>query len=536
MFRLATLLSQVDGDATVPLLVRNQLEMWRVTEADLTMAPELVKLYRLLAGTVVTETREGETELDLVGLGWLRGIGVLFWYCSSSDSFIHNISTLSSAVDSYRIVLQDAYADPPVSPYLQDRDPQGTDVSYPTVTNGLYSLLELLFPSANSSTSIDESDLELDIRNNVMKALRPSGYTRDALDYRASFLLLVLLECGGISEIHATHAHIIRQHYIFQLLSVGMWRWALFIALQLPDISMRYSIVTDIVLRYAGEYDWDRHTTSTSTTTTAYSRTAISSLHNFLTTALHLPECLLHEAQAYYTGLQHDYNKQVGCFISAGKYQNAIEITVREIAPLSLLASDSAELQLLRLLQTIENIQDQTNHRQYKSAYANHYNDLNQIFLSFLLLKENIMNIKNMKKTTENEAFLALMEVPDILRESRALIGRISALHQQRKMSNNKKLSSSRSGSVISSNDDLINVVLYNMCTYLYNIVQKLDLTTTSSTSDGEQGAVTVHNILSLLSPDIMQEAPIFREQLSTTANYCNTNCLHQAAKQLIII
>lgn len=537
MFRLATLLSQLDGDATIPTLIRNQLAMWKVSEADLTIAPELVKLYRLLAGTVITEDADGATDSSLLGLGWLRGIGVLFWYCSSSDSFIENISTLTSSLENYRIVLQDSVVDAPVSPYLSDKDAQGADVSYPKTVHGLYALLELLFPGA-ASTNMDlgEAELEMDIRNNVIAALRPNGYTRDALDHRASFLLLVMLESAGISHINAVHANIIRQHYIFQLLSAGLWQWALFVALQIPDLSARYCLVSDIVLRFGGECDWEEEKKASSKGGHAY-----PSLYTFLTTALNIPEELLHEASAYRAGYQHQHNMQVRSLIAAGKYRLATEVTVTHLAPTAMLASGAAAEQLLQLLESIADMAHTESCEQtYRSAYADHWTDLSAVFLPFLRLKRDIALLGDAHASTPSEEMRAALEVPDILREARQLFERLTTLHQQRVThilrGNNKDSALSAGLSLVSSEQKLIQVVLFDMGTFLYNLLQRLEMTNFSAEDDAPTtvGSSYLH-VQSLLTREHMDLAPVLNEKLANTASRCNSEFLQCAATRLVL-
>lgn len=536
MFRLATLLSQLDGDAAIPTLIRNQLAMWRVTEADLTIAPELVRLYRLLAGTVITEDHNGAPESSLLGLGWLRGIGVLFWYCSSTDSFIENVSTLSSSLENYRIVLQDSFVDAPVSPYLTDRDAQGADVSYPSTVHGLYALLELLYPgSPTASMDLGEAELEMDIRNNVIAALKPNGYTRDALDHRASYLLLVMLESAGISHINATHAHIIRQHYIFQLLSAGLWQWALFVALQIPDLSARYCLVSDIVLRFGGECNWDAEKQ-------ASERQAFPSLFAFLTTALSVPEALLHEARAYRAGYAHDHNKQVMSLISAGRFRLATEVTVSHLAPAAMLASGAAADQLLQLLETITGMAEaEASELSYRSAYADHWTDLSAVFLPFLRLKKHIALLGEATTGGPVEEIRAAMEVPNIVREARQLLERLTTLHQQRKTDvlrgTGGDASNRASGglSVVSKEHKLIQVVLFDMGTYLYSLLQRLEMTDFSEGDEPATAAASMVHVQSLLTREHLDLAPVLNEKLANTASRCNSEFLQAAATRLVL-
>ena len=521
MFRLATLLSQVDGDSTVPILLRNQLEMWKVSEADLTIAPELVRLYRLLAGTAISEDSQGQADSCLTDLGWLRGIGVLFWYCSSTDSFVENISTLSSAIDSYRIALQDNFADPPVSPYLRDTDRQGADVSYPATATGLYTLLELFFPSSsNVSMDLDNAALELDIRNNVINALRPSGYTRDALDYRASYMILVMLESAGISHISSTHACIIRQHYISQLLSAGLWRWALFVALQLPDPSARYCVINDIIMRFGCEFDWDAESSTASLR-------PYDSLHVFLTNALSIPETLLHESEAYFAGYRGLYYKQVNCLISAKMYELSTEITVTRIAPMALLSSDAASSQLLKLLETISGLSSQ-NTPVSGTTYSNNYTKLSDVFLTFLRLKDAICRVNGVEKSSTTDMVVLAMEVPELVREARELIGRITAVNQLRKAIKKKNRCDRKTKTDL--NERYIDIVLFDMCTYLYNLVQSMELATHAQ----EDGPLSNNSVQNLLSQDALDWAPILNEQLAATTASCNHVFLQHAASCLV--
>lgn len=536
LFRLATLLSQLDGDAVVPTLMRNQLAIWRASEADATMAPELLKLYRLLAGMVIAETEQSDSASDLQGLGWLRGIGILFWYCSSTDSFVESVSTLSSALESYRIVLADSFADAPLSPYVADKDAQGADVSYPETKHGLYSLLELLFPSntASSAMDLDAANLELDIRNNVIAALKPNGYTRDALDHRASFLLLTLLECGGISHISATHAHIIREHYIFQLLSVGLWQWALFVALQIPDVSARYCLVSDILQRFAGEYQWEQEEKL------AAGHTAFPSMFSFLTTSLNIPAAMLHEANAYYAGYQQNFNKQVNSLLSAGKYTLATEITVRHLAPVALLASGAASSKLLELLESIADMaQTEQAHAPVQSAYGDHWADLSAVFLTFLRLKESVKQLSESRTSAGSAQMAAVMEVRDLIREARVLLERLTAVHQQRiaqfaaaalKVSRTTQAPAP----AMPKEEKLIEIVLFDMGTYVYELIQSLDLINLGEEEEAAAQRQRYLQVQNLLSADCLDRAPVLNEKLAATTSRCNSEFLQEAASRLV--
>jgi len=134
---------------------------------------------------------------------------------------------------------------------------------------------------------------ELELADLLLRALAPSGYTRDELDHRASYLLLVFLECAGISDIDSSHGRIVRLHYIYQLLSERMWIWAIFVALQISDASIRYALTRDIIFRFGP--------IETSITE--------DEIANYLR-QLNVPVSLFYEAKAYFFGCcQGDYRQ-----------------------------------------------------------------------------------------------------------------------------------------------------------------------------------------------------------------------------------
>eukprot|EP00128_Syssomonas_multiformis_P018802 Colp12_sorted_trinity150504_noHs@2013 len=400
--------------------------------------------------------------------------------------------------------------------------------------HGLYALLELLFPtSPAASMDMDEAELEMDTRNKVITALRPNGYTRDALDHRASYLLLVMLESGGLSHINATHAHIIRQHYIFQLLSAGLWQWALFVALQIPDLSARYCLVSDIVLRFGSECNWTAEKQ-------AAERHSSPSLYAFLTTALSIPEALLHEASAYRAGYECNYNKQVMSLISAGRFRLATEVTVSHLAPTAMLASGAAADQLLELLETITGMAEaEASELSYRSAYADHWADLSSVFLPFLRLKKHIAQLGEAQALGPLEEVRAAMEVPDVVRDARLLLERLTTLHQQRKtqvLRGNADASNRTSGglSLVSREQKLIQVVLFDMGTYLYSLLQRLEMTDFSEGDEPATAGASLLHVQSLLTRDHLDLAPVLNEKLANTASRCNSEFLQAAATRLV--
>ena len=101
---------------------------------------------------------------------------------------------------------------PPESDFLYD-DRGRSDVS--ECNHGLFSLLELLLTEGNAEAETPQSVQQ------CVEALRCEGYTRDALDYRCSYIVLALLECVGFVDQSDERAIVVRQHFIAQLCSQG---------------------------------------------------------------------------------------------------------------------------------------------------------------------------------------------------------------------------------------------------------------------------------------------------------------------------
>lgn len=494
MFRLAALLTQLDGDSSVPTLLRNQLEVWAASGADSTIPTELLKVYRLISGSVVIDGPE-QPESSLQGVGWERAVGVLFWYCSSTDSSnsfgVDDVSTLSTALDSYRIVLQDSFADAPVSPHVDDRDPLGACVSYPMAQHGLYSLLTLLFPTSSSSRSTYDMATaapaveELELTDLLLRALAPSGYTRDELDHRASYLLLVFLECAGISDIDSSHGRIVRLHYIYQLLSERMWLWAIFVALQISDASIRYSLTRDIIFRF-GPIE------------TAIAEDDIA---NYLK-QLNVPVSLFYEAKAYFFGCcQGDYRQEVSYLIHAGQLHIATEKTVHYIVPSEILASGDASRKLLDLLQLIIAVPDDDH-------YCDYWSNLGHIFLTFLRLKHSIEG--------EGDAGDDEWDASDMYEEALELLNRLSSTFAATS-------SASRSQQLSFSNSERqrMEVVLFDVSSYVHRVLQGLE---TAAASGG----------FKLIAPQYLKQLPLFNESVASSVRASNSRYLRGASVELV--
>lgn len=293
MYRLATLLSQLGGDPDFAFLMRQQLESWFQTGAYEFIDSDILDIYKLLGSDMSSSGGNSDSD-DLISsshqssvlsrVSWVRAIGLLFWYsCScvdaapldSTDSmaepfFLTTLTTLQNAVDEYLRAVECGVA-------LEPRSPAAEIASMTSSSHAIFSLML----HCSGMTTCDGLDIHVE-----RLVADSTGFTRDPMDHRGSYLVLSLLRCVTGNDVaqESDHFAIIRQHIISELLFSGQWHWAVFVAMQIPDTVQRTSTVKAILLRYAGGINWE----------------SLQDGHSsFVVDMLHVPESWVHEATAY---------------------------------------------------------------------------------------------------------------------------------------------------------------------------------------------------------------------------------------------
>jgi len=321
LWRLATILAQLDGDVAVGAVLRQQLQQWYVSDYDQTIPKALLSVYRLIAGEFVhrsirysTSGPDEGARVDVwsdsiftshsTPLGWERCVAAIFWYagnncalaemCGLDPGTEEECGKMATALRIYRntLTVQQHHEMHTSGAMDADGEDGGRLVDEPLIPadqtlrsevtpNGLFSLLELLLTDGNDAVETEESVQQ------CINALSSEGYTRDPLDHRASYLVLVLLECLGFVDQTDAHASIVRQHMIHQLTALGQYKWAIMISLQITDDAVRTVTAKDLVQRWAGAIGWQQHDTWD---------------ENFLRQQLKMPVSWIHEATAYRAG------------------------------------------------------------------------------------------------------------------------------------------------------------------------------------------------------------------------------------------
>lgn len=380
MHRLAMLICQIGSDDEMRDLIMSQLHLWESQRADSTISPALLAIYRILGG-IINECPIGPDELALrdgksilSGLEWTNVLGVIFWYCNDC------IGKLSEAVTMY-----DHYMDRllPTPPFAPPMDGEGLPVDLPrqydrTVlpdTSVLYSLLKAFFPDKDASIDNSVDALcDLSVLAFSKTCLRPRGYTKDFLDYRGSYVSLLLLECTGklSTENSPNQIAIVRQHMISQLLSVGMWQWAVFVCLQIEDAVVRAYAVRDIVLRFGGKPNWE-----SDQDTSEY----------FLMSRFSISDSLLNEATAYKCAYDRNFSSQAAYLIKCGQFMNATSIVCRQLVPRALFNSADSNHRIRDLLGALEGAMNQGT---LATSIVTAWESTGGSLLSYFLLKSEV--------------------------------------------------------------------------------------------------------------------------------------------------
>lgn len=246
--KLATLISQVGGDADFRSDIRRQLDIWREQKIDVHVDEHIRKIYALLAGIVdVLEGSKGtglERCPDLSvgkGLDWKRAFGLHLWFGQSLDA------SIADSLAAYEELLDEdsPHAAPPTPWYREGVSSPKAAWKLPaeaTPPDVLFSLIKLF---ANPDHLLSD-------------VLTPFSFSPSPSDFRLPWHLYILLsrslrvrdfadrgdtsvddqrtegaEDDGDVENHSPSADLLANSYALQLEEIGMLSEAVFVLLHL---------------------------------------------------------------------------------------------------------------------------------------------------------------------------------------------------------------------------------------------------------------------------------------------------------------
>lgn len=228
--QMSLLLSQCRSGPGVRARAQKQLMQWRDTEADQFIDTTRIKLMMLVAGIPVHDASDRYIN-TCSDIDWLRTFALHLWYMvpytsSLTDALImYEKSFLSKDGDA------SCYGKPPYPPYLANT--KNEDDEKP-IYDVQYHLLKLF--------SVKSHPLE--------PLLNPASYTNDHLDYRLSWFLMRVLCSVGYSHVSDLAACIVHSSFASQLEAEGLWHWAVFVLLHIPDPVRRKNSALEMIRRH----------------------------------------------------------------------------------------------------------------------------------------------------------------------------------------------------------------------------------------------------------------------------------------------
>ncbi|KAF9093421.1 hypothetical protein BGX23_003346 [Mortierella sp. AD031] len=311
--RLATLISQ-SGRGSRPLSgVEDQLALYKSAGVESSIPVDYLKVYALLCGalTVNVAPKDAPRQFVTDGLDWRRTFGLHLWYSNTPGV------NLAEAVNAYVLSMAENPAVAKPAPWYQ-RNNEGQDPEHYDI---LFQLMALL--------TIPSKSLE--------DALHPLGITPAVLDYRLSWLFyMVLTQSLHISGFRAASSHSkICVEFMFQLENLGLWHWAVFVALHLETALARETAVRHVLERnvklyipsLAGMKESEEVTTE---------RARIE----FVAKSLCVPEEWIWSARATRAKYEGDQTQEVVSLLRGGEVQRGHGLIVSTLAPECILNGD----------------------------------------------------------------------------------------------------------------------------------------------------------------------------------------------------
>lgn len=308
--RLAMALAEAAaGVQAVRLWCHQQLENWEEQKADKFVEVNRLKVLALLSGVLVWPS--STTAVNVCdGVDWKRTLALHLWYASSS------VASIPDALHLYESGFNGdsahgKYCCPPLPPYLEDDvdAQQVMEEKQFVVYDVCYHLLQLYTRRSHP----------------LERVLCPTTSTPDQLDHRLSWLLYQGLRAVGYDHLSDFQACSLHVNFAAQLEALGLWQWAIFVLLHIPDSLRRHSVVLDVLGRHVAlSGDSDREV--------------------FLHERLLIPKQWIFKAKALRAKSEGKLHDQAWYLLKAGLWNQSHDIILKHIAPDAIINENYAHL------------------------------------------------------------------------------------------------------------------------------------------------------------------------------------------------
>ncbi|CAM9787526.1 unnamed protein product [Ectocarpus sp. 4 AP-2014] len=272
-----------------------QAAQWQATGADARMPQEAFSVVQLLG-------REGFRDVGLRGLiskgtggslrpslDWMRQLGLCLWFGAGASAGIGGEDgdrdggsggVVANAIEAYDTLVADGealsptaryflepthhesahldkvcaelrrvYMPPPPPPAGLSLEKSGGEDRGSGRDRCVLSCLLAMYPSRKAGVGVGVGGAS---GVSLLSALEPMAVTPDVMDYRHSWHLMNVVEALGVAEVQdRAKAAAVTEGLRFQLVTVGLWEWAVYVALTAEgDPDRRAATARELVLRH----------------------------------------------------------------------------------------------------------------------------------------------------------------------------------------------------------------------------------------------------------------------------------------------
>ncbi|XP_052793615.1 nuclear pore complex protein Nup98-Nup96-like [Mya arenaria] len=294
--RLALLLAQSISNYMPRQMISKQLEEYIELGANNFINETLLKVYSLLAGQLVL-TCSGMTVNTCEGLDWKRALALHLWYCCQADA------PIQEAVEIYDRSFTgtgdySSYCCAPLPPYLEQ---EGLELDREgPIWDTCYHLLSLYCRRSHPLENL----------------LNPVTSTPSQLDYRLSWHLGQVMESLSFRHLSSYQRASLHMNFASHLESLGLWEWAVFVALHIDNSVSRENVVHGLLCRHVqlegGESYMERE--------------------ELLRGKLHVPTEWIHSAKALRASYENRPREEARHLLRAGQWNRSHLVLLRHIA------------------------------------------------------------------------------------------------------------------------------------------------------------------------------------------------------------
>ncbi|KAF8935661.1 hypothetical protein BGZ52_007592 [Haplosporangium bisporale] len=297
--RLATLIAQTGRGSKSLSKVEDQLLLYKDQASGIKIPDFYLKALALLSGALTTDIApKGEPSRYVTdGLDWRRTLGLHLWYSNTAE--VDLTTALNEYVES---LSQSSKIAKPLPTYQKQGASKSEHYDF------LFQLIKLL--------------------------VHPSTQ----LDYRQSWqFYMVLTQSLGVASFGSDSSHaIICNNFMSQLENLGLWQWAVFIALHLETSESREAAVRSLLERHI-EIPRPLSSTGHSSSIELESIAGNGTHTSFLLKDLKIPEEWLWTARATQANYRGDLSLEVYSLLKSGEHQKAHVLILCDLAPLYVL-------------------------------------------------------------------------------------------------------------------------------------------------------------------------------------------------------